>query len=417
MSSTTPFRQFLSPDDDPRINATKDLTPYEYQAAAKHNPFTGGLIEGWSKLYPAEFVGVTNNGALRKGLYPLTDPLPDERVPIEDMTRAALAVLDALSDAELAKVGHTIDALEWQSWSNPEFLIHDTGLRLEMLDDAARDAILGLIEASLSPEGYQLVRTVMRVNGFLGDIVGLPNIMNEFSYQFSLYGRPSVSEAWGWQLFGHHVAINCVVVAGKLTMTPLFLGAEPNLIDEGPHRGESAFVARVALAHHLMASLTPDQRRRATVYEQMVDPAMPEGRIHPGDERALAGAFQDNRVIPYEGILVTEMSIESQAIIDAIVTDSLRHLPFGAASRRYREFGEHIDETWFSWIGGHQPEDVLYYRIQSPVAIFELDQHSGVWLNNRVPAQFHIHTVERTPNGNDYGRAFIRAFERSRPQA
>src|SRR3712207_7560878 len=40
------------------------------------------------------------------------------------------------------------------------------------------------------------------------------------------------------------------------------------------------------------------------------DPAMPPGRVHPGDERHLAGAFQDNRVIPVEGVRVAELSEE-----------------------------------------------------------------------------------------------------------
>jgi hypothetical protein len=39
----------------------------------------------------------------------------------------------------------------------------------------------------------------------------------------------------------------------------------------------------------------------------MTDPAMPPGRVDPGDERHLAGAFQDNRVIPFEGIRVAAM--------------------------------------------------------------------------------------------------------------
>jgi hypothetical protein len=42
-----------------------------------------------------------------------------------------------------------------------------------------------------------------------------------------------------------------------------------------------------------MTALPDEERRAATVYAQMVDSAMPPGRVHPGDERHLAGAFQD----------------------------------------------------------------------------------------------------------------------------
>jgi len=31
-----------------------------------------------------------------------------------------------------------------------------------------------------------------------------------------------------------------------------------------------------------------------------------------------------------------------------------------------------------------------------------------VFLSNDEPAPFHMHTVVRTPNGNDYGRELVR---------
>ena len=40
--------------------------------------------------------------------------------------------------------------------------------------------------------------------------------------------------------------------------------------------------------------------------------------------------------------------------------------------------------------------------------MLEFDHHSGIWLANEEPAKCHIHTVVRTPNGNDYGRDLLR---------
>ena len=48
-------------------------------------------------------------------------------------------------------------------------------------------------------------------------------------------------------------------------------------------------------------------------------------------------------------------------------------------------------------------------RIQSPVVLTELDHHAGVWLNNRLPARFHIHTTLSHPNGGDYGGVLVRS--------
>jgi hypothetical protein len=159
------------------------------------------------------------------------------------------------------------------------------------------------------------------------------------------------------------------------------------------------------------ALLPEKQRRAATVFEQMVDPAMPEGRVHPGDERHLAGAFQDNRVIPFEGIRVADMPADAQRRALQIAESFLRLLPGGPRAARLREIEEHLAETWFSWIGGHEPGDVSYYRLQSPVLIAELDHHCGVFLDYDTPQPFHIHTVLRTPHGNDYGRAWVRQWQ------
>jgi hypothetical protein len=76
-----------------------------------------------------------------------------------------------------------------------------------------------------------------------------------------------------------------------------------------------------------------------------------------------------------------------------------------------REIADHLDETWVCWIGGWQPGDVFYVRVQSPVIIAELDHHCGVFLDYDVPKPFHIHTVLRTPHRNDYGRSWVRQWQ------
>ena len=79
-----------------------------------------------------------------------------------------------------------------------------------------------------------------------------------------------------------------------------------------------------------------------------------------------------------------------------------------------KQIRKHFDETYFSWIGGFGPEDPFYYRIQSPVVLLEFDHHCGIFLTNTVPKKYHIHTVQRIPNGNDYGRELIRLFNEAK---
>ena len=407
------FREFLYPPDHPRVAAIRGLDARAYAEAAKSDSFAGPMIEGWRKLYPEPFAGITSDGEVRQDLYRLADALPGEEAPTAEMVAAAEKLLAAASPEQRDRLSYAVDAHEWQSWANPEFMQHDTGLRLDELEPALRDAALGLVEASLGASGYALVRNLMRINGFLGDLVELPELMNEFSYNFALYGVPSETAPWGWQLFGHHVALNCLVAGSQMVVSPVFLGAEPDVIDAGPHRGVKVFKERIQWARELMASLPDGLRRQATVFAEMVDPAMPPGRLHPGDERHLAGCFQDNRLIPYEGIRVGSMPPESLVLLEQLVGDFIGYLPDGPRAARMREIREHYGDTWFSWIGGWQGDDAFYLRIQSPVVVAELDHHTGVFLSNDTPAPFHMHTVLRTANGNDYGRALIREAQRS----
>jgi hypothetical protein len=55
----------------------------------------------------------------------------------------------------------------------------------------------------------------------------------------------------------------------------------------------------------------------------------------------------------------------------------------------------------------------------SPVVLIEFDHQRGIALDNDEPSRHHIHTVVRTPNGNDYGRDLLRQhheqFDHTRP--
>ena len=333
------------------------------------------------------------------------------------MVAAARDLLGVLDDEGRKRISHPVDAVEWQTWANPEFMQFDTGLRLDLQPTGVREKALALVRASLSPEGFELAHAMMLINGFLGEVVDLTTVLDEFSYNVALYGEPDPRAPWGWQLYGHHCAVNCLVVEGRMVVSPVFLGAEPDEIDAGPHAGlADVFADRIDLGTALMAALSPEQRASATVFARMVDPAMPPGRVHPGDERHLAGAFQDNRVIPREGVRVAELPAGAQETALRIAESFVRLLPEGPRAARLREVRAHLDDTWFCWIGGSQPGDVFYYRLQSPVLIAELDHDCGVFLDYDTPQPFHVHTVLRTPHGNDYGRAWVRQWQRDRPR-
>ncbi len=406
------YRKYLYPTDDPRLTGIRGIKDaYEYREAAKVDAFTGQLIKGWEPLYFNDFKGVTSDGNIIPDLYHLGAVPAGDDAPTAAMVDATNAFLASLTPQQRDKVQYEVTAKEWQGWANPEFMQHDIGLRLEFEPDSTKEGALSIMKASLSPEGYTFARNLMKINGFLGGLNGIPQIMNEFSYNFAIYGEPSLSAPWGWHFYGHHVVINCLVVGTQMVMTPVFLAAEPDLIDEGPDKGVVVFAGRIELGHRIMDALTPAQRATAVIYDDMMnDPRMPKDRYHPGDGLHLGGAFQDNRVIPYEGICLAECSDEAKQAVSAFVADFIAYMPEGPRRVRQREIEDHYNETYFSWIGGAERGDVYYLRLQSPVLLMEIDHHCGVFLSNDHPGRFHMHTDLRTPNGNDYGKALIAQY-------
>ncbi len=407
--SISDYRAFLPDRDEDRLRELRGLDARSYAEYAKTDPFTGPMIEGWAELYPEPFTGVTCDGVVRPGVYEVGPVRPDRRAPVADMVKAARRLLDGLDPEPRSKVQYDLGAHEWRTWANPEFMQHDTGLRLDDLDAETIEQCLEVVRASLSPEGYALVRDLMQVNAVMGDLVDLPVILGEYSYHFSMFGEPDEIAPWGWSLFGHHIALNCLVVDGRLVVSPVFLGAEPSTVDTGPLDGSELFVERIATARRLMGALSTEQIAAVRTFERVVDPSMPEGRVHSGDERHLAGAFQDNRVIPYEGLAYSALPPIAQEAMLELVDQFHEFWPEGPRAVRRDEILGHLDDTWFSWIGGFGPSEPFYFRIQSPVVILELDHHCGVFLTNDEPMHFHIHTVMRMPNGNDYGRLLAAA--------
>ena len=89
---------------------------------------------------------------------------------------------------------------------------------------------------------------------------------------------------------------------------------------------------RIGLGTALMAAL-PDgsaHARRPSTSRWSTRRCRP-GRVHPGDERHLAGAFQDNRVIPFEGVRVADMPAAAQDLVLAIAEQFVLLLPAGPA--------------------------------------------------------------------------------------
>jgi len=395
------YRPFVPTPDQSRISGA---TPAEHTANRTTSERARALLDGWSVLRREPFKGITRDGEVRPGLFSLRP----ENAPISAMVDAACALIARLSAGQRRRIQFPVDSGVWRDWHNTELYLEKHGLRLDEASSDVRAAVIAVLQSSLSARGLEKARSVMRLNAFLGDLVGGPAVLGEWSYTFCLFGDPSPTAPWGWQIFGHHLSLNCFVVGGQMVLTPCFFGAEPASADHGPFAGTRMFEDEERLGLELMRSLSPDMQERAIVSRSMNGDDHPPGRWHFADHLHLGGAYQDNRIVPYEGLPGDAMTrVQKRNLLD-LVAAYIDPLPPGPLKAKLDDVERHFAETHFCWIGGLGEATAFYYRIQGPTMFIEFDHHSGVFLTNPEPANFHVHTIVRTPNGNDYGIDVLR---------
>jgi len=370
----------------------------------------GDLFSSWKSLYETPFKGITTDGKVIPNLY----SLKPNAAPTTPMVRAANELLAAFSDDQRTAMMFPIDAHQWRSWNNTPLWVYEFGLLMEPLPMSQREAILDVVKASLSASGFKMTHDVMRLNQFLGELIQNTQLCGEWTYRFSLFGIPSLSEPWGWQLYGHHLALSCFVLGEQMVLSPTFMGAEPPWIDQGPHTGVHLFEDQEDAGLRVIQALSKSQRDRAIIYPSILSKDLPPERKHSDDGRHWGGAFQDNRIIPYEGIGVADFTAKQRNLVLELVDVHVSTLPDGPRKARVDEVAQLLHETHFAWIGGYGDDSAFYYKVHSPVLMIEFDHHPGILLKNPEPSRAHVHSIVRTPNGHDYGVDLLRLhYQRS----
>ncbi len=416
---STKWRDFIPPRDCARSLELARSDTYQWAEHRCAEPWISNWRKTWQRLHGEPYKGITTDGHLIPNVHHLAGTGEDHGAPTKQMVQAATRLISIASPEQRQALQIIdVDAPEWRAWVNPEIYVSRHGIRLEESSDAFVAAVHDLMRASLSEAGYYKAYGCMKVNHYLGEVVNGQKVLNLGSYNITIFGTPSETEPWGWQVFGHHFAMNCLFLKTQMVVTPVFMGAEPNIIDDGPYAGTELFTDQEQTALILINSIaTQDDKEaidRVRIYKELSGPEYPEWRYHPADQRHLGGAFQDNRIIPYEGVKVTALSLSQQDLIRRLIILGVNYLPDGALAAKMREVQAWWAETYFCWIGAFTREDGFYYKVHSPVIMVEFDHHSGVFLNNALPLPFHIHTLVRTPQGNDYGKELLRQYRKSK---
>ena len=349
--------------------------------------------------------GLTSDGTVRAGLFPLRST----GVSTAPITDAARDFLGALSAEQRQRAVFPLDAAERRMWLNIHPFVFRHGVMLEDLPPATRQLGLRLLEASLSARGFAQARDIMRLNRLLAEVTGFGDDFGEWPYFLSFYGEPSAGRPWAWQIDGHHLCLNGTVIGDQFLLTPSFMGSEPCQVFDGPLAGTMVFTAEERAGLELIRSLDDRQAAQAVLRPSIYPDDLPPELQDPLDGRIQAGAFRgDNAVVAYAGVCAADLTGIQRRCLRALVAAYVGWTCEGHSGVKMSEVDQHLDETYFAWMGAVADDGPFYYRVHSPVVLIEFDHHPGVAFDNVVPSRNHIHTIIRTPNGGDYGLDLLR---------
>lgn len=359
--------------------------------------------DGEKEGLAAPFKGITTNGQVMPGLFEISP----SGVSTEPVRNTAEKFIATLTNVQLARTMFPVDDVQWRKWMNQHFYAR-AGISFAEMTEAQRDAAFGLMHASLSAKGFELTRNVMRLNETLAEMVDEHLFLGEWLYFITIMGKPSATEPWGWQLSGHHAIINYFVLGDQVVMTPVFLGSEPVKATSGKYKGVVILQQEQNDGLQMLQGLTDAQRQKAVL------------NFSKTGNNNLTEAFKDNVVLDYSGLRANDMESAARRRLRDLVELYVSNMDEGHTRVKMNEVDRHLDNTWFSWIGGAQADSAFYYRVQSPVILIEFDHQRPANLakfaaDPKKPTQQHIHCVVRTPNGNDYGKDLLRQHYLAHP--
>jgi len=381
-----------SPPNPPPGLRVRQRTPVSARARQQElPPQLQKYVETGEALIAEPFKGITAAGRVAPGLFKIQKTGASTR----QITDAARAFVDSLSEPQRERALFPLESDAWRRWSNIHPYLMRHGVSLDEMSPAQRDRALALVRESLSAQGFKTARDVMRLNELVLAITGSQAEYGEWLYWLSVMGIPSHDSPWGWQIDGHHLIVNCFVLGDQVVMTPMFMGSEPVAATEGPYGGTRVFQAEERQGLALMRALTPEQRQRAIIAAEL-------------PTEVFTAAFRDNVEMPYQGIVSGDLTTTQQRMLLDVLETYIGRIRPGHSEARRNEVKRHLNHTYFAWMGGTDEDGVFYYRIHSPVILIEFDHQRGIAFDNDAPSRHHIHTVVRTPNGNDYGRDLLR---------
>ena len=315
---------------------------------------------------------------------------PVDRVK-DNMQAATLNLLEILDNEQREKVSIAYDDANRKDWNNlPTHSFARQGLSLGEMNDQQKIALHALLQTGLSTQGYLKARHIIRqdqqhrMDVFEEEGFDTDRTMYGHDYYYlSVFGNPEEDDNWGWRFEGHHLSLNFSLSPQGISVTPMFIGADPREILEGPYAGYSLLDEEADIAWRLINSLDEKQEPVATLEGKMPDDIL----TRTGDEP---------HTREMKGLAYSQMRPAQQDDLVMLVRAWVYNLNYHLAEQEMEKIREaDLEELHFSWAGEKGQREPKYYRIHGPVTLIEYD--------NRTYEQWHIHSLWRNLS-EDFGK-------------
>jgi hypothetical protein len=298
------------------------------------------------------------------------------------MAVAAGRFLAALSKDQAAKVSYPFDSSERLDW---HFIPRARkGLPIKELSSEQRSLAFGLIASGLTGTGFLKATTIMSLEQILKELEqGRGPTRDPELYFLTIFGSPTDRGKWGWRVEGHHLSLNFALEDGKiLAATPVFFGANPAEVRQGPRQGVRTLADREDRALRLLQSLDENQRKSVMFATEA-----------PRDIRAANTAQPP--ADPAVGVVASDLNSDQHAMLRALIESYSEDMPDEVAQAWLAEIRRAgPDAIRFTWAGPADRSQPHAYRVQGPTFLIEF--------NNTQNGANHIHSVWRNMLG-DFG--------------
>jgi len=287
---------------------------------------------------------------------------------------AAQHFLESLSLGERQAISYPFDARERFAfrWTPGR----RSGIPLKDLSDPQREHLAEVLRSVLSEHGIWTVDAIIATEAALAVVEGRPSYRDPELYYTTLFGAPGEANGWGLRFEGHHLSVNLTFEGDRLiSATPLFLGANPATVRQGPDAGLRALGDQTDLAFALLESLSDAQRREALGSREWFGGFLTSA----GQRRADLGEPA--------GVSAAAFNAQQRALLEEVIASYVRNLAPGFADPYMAALiAEEMPALHFYWRGSTEPGDSYYYRIAGKRLLIEHEARSN---GN------HIHAIWR----------------------